>query len=820
MPVSGTTVVTSVIGAVAAAGITWQAVAYAAASIALTVIARSLQDEPEMPSQADDVLGGRVERNARSTREFLPVVYGKAKIGTNDVFMETTGSDNEDLWIVSTLAEGECEGIEQIDGQDQIFLDEEYPNAFGGNVNYWFKSGSSTQEVESNINSAIPKYDDNLHYVCYIVFKLHFDSDYFQQVPQRNVILKGKRLYDFRDDTTAFSRNPVLALYDYMTNTRYGLGMDANNIDTDSWSECANYCDTKGWTIDLPITGTDNGWDTVQTFLDHFRGVLTWWDGTFYLKYADLNYESSVKTLKDEHLVRDGDGRAQISVSQPGKLNKPDGLKVSWINPDKDYTADQFVVGEEGGVLQEWKMPGATQKSQAGMLAKTHLERSSLDRKISGTFRDDAVELEPHDIVTLDLSALGLSNQLVRITESNIQPRGFVDLSFEYEDIKLYDDEVNIESENVYTCNLPDPKREPPTVDNPNITEEVFHYRKRSFTRLRVTFDYPSGYPPGYIDKIEVWVSDEDANYERLFSVTDDFTLENVEEGESYWIRLKTVSIFGTKTRDTNDYKLQWTVEGQTNKPNDLAGLDAVVNSQTINLYADPLDEEDIESYEFRLGASWSGAILLASLNKPNLSLVGIKPGSHTFWCSALSNNTKYSSNPVSAGATLSDPPIGWSVQHTRSDDYSGGTHDNTEQTTYDSEYYLKCSHTDGVLTGTYTSPVYDIGSVKEVLAYIKTEIAVTGEGSTWDGQISGSTTWNDINHSTRSWNNIFALEEAPQVSMRINYGESSTDLTVERSEILTAVIEGRYFQVEIEITDPSTETNALVKHYDLKLAQ
>jgi hypothetical protein len=343
----------------------------------------------------------------------------------------------------------------------------------------------------------------------------------------------------------------------------------------------------------------------------------------------------------------------------------------------------------------------------------------------------------------------------------------------------------------------------------------------RSFTRLRVTFDLPSGYPRGFVDHIEVWVSDDDVTYERLFSVTDDFTLENVEEGESYWIRLKTVSIFGTKTRDINDVKLQKTVAGQDARPNDLTALDAVVNSQTINLYADPLGDADVDSYEFRLGASWSGAILLASMNKPNLSLLGVKPGSHTFWASAYSNNTKYSSNPVTAGATLSDPPDGWSVQHTRSDDYSGGTHDNTEQITYDSEAYLKCSHTSGVLTGTYKSPVYDIGSVKRVLAYVLADVTVTGEGTTWADQVPDPTDWTAINISERSWAEIFTLEEAPRVRMRIRYGEtSSLGLMVERQEILTAIIEGRYFQVEIEITDPADTTNALVQNFTLKLCQ
>ena len=301
-----------------------------AMSLGMTVASQAMRDEPDMPSSlSESNLGGKVKHNTRNSREFLPVVYGKQKVGSNDVFIEAQGEDNENLWIVSNLAEGECEGIEVIDSQEQVLLDDEFPSAYDGNVSYWFQSGASDQTVEPNINSAIPKYTDNARYTCRIVWRFTYDKDYFQQVPKRNVVLKGKRVYDFRDSTTDWSRNPVLALYDYMTNARYGLGIDASAIDTTSWSEVANYCDTKGWTLDLAVTGDDNAWDVIQTMLDHFRGTITWWDGIFYLRYADLNNESSVKTLTDEHLSRDADGRARISVSQPGRLRKPDGLKVS-----------------------------------------------------------------------------------------------------------------------------------------------------------------------------------------------------------------------------------------------------------------------------------------------------------------------------------------------------------------------------------------------------------------------------------------------------------------------------------------------------------
>jgi hypothetical protein len=37
--------------------------------------------------------------------------------------------------------------------------------------------------------------------------------------------IDGRTLYDPRTGLTAFSRNPALAIRDYLTNTRYGRGV-------------------------------------------------------------------------------------------------------------------------------------------------------------------------------------------------------------------------------------------------------------------------------------------------------------------------------------------------------------------------------------------------------------------------------------------------------------------------------------------------------------------------------------------------------------------------------------------------------------------
>ena len=125
------------------------------------------------------------------------------------------------------------------------------------------------------------------------------------------------------------------------------------------------------------------------------------------------------------------------------------------------------------------------------------------------------------------------------------------------------------------------------------------------------------------------------------------------------------------------------------------------------------------------------------------------------------------------------------------------------------------------MLVGTYTSPIYDRGSSARYLIYLLADIVVTGTGTTWDDVIPSPDKWSDINIDTRPWVEIFELAAGPSVSIKLKYGETSPPTSeVEKLEILSAIVTGRYFQVEITITDPSEAVNALVEHFTLKFCQ
>ena len=60
--------------------------------------------------------------------------------------------------------------------------------------------------------------------LCYTVVRLDLRQDKFQGgIPDIQVLMRGKKLYDLRDGTTYWSQNPALCIYDYLTSEMCGV---------------------------------------------------------------------------------------------------------------------------------------------------------------------------------------------------------------------------------------------------------------------------------------------------------------------------------------------------------------------------------------------------------------------------------------------------------------------------------------------------------------------------------------------------------------------------------------------------------------------
>ena len=96
------------------------------------------------------------------------------------------------------------------------------------------------------------------------------------------------------------------------------------------------------------------------------------------------------------------------------------------------------------------------------------------------------------------------------------------------------------------------------------------------------------------------------------------------------------------------------------------------------------------------------------------------------------------------------------------------------------------------------------------------------GAGNTWADVAPSPDTWADIGATTQSWIDFYDIEAAPTVNMTLAWDDTSRSNWDDYAnyaynlEILTAVTNGRYYRLMIEIADPLPAINAYVEEFDM----
>ena len=826
------------------------------------------------------------EMEVRASRRPIPVIYGET--WTDRVNKTFYHSANPYLHIIVELGEGPIEGILRQDGtaytdtatalpRDNpplVYLDDKlwteyfaYERHNSGRpsmddprpaVYMEFYNGTATQAVCSTLQSASGgKWDQALRYTAYLYLRLEFSMECFKAEPAVSVKLRGLKVYDPATATTAWTQNPALCAYDYMTRSsqRGGVGVAAARIGETDLAAAVYYCAVKAWTCNLILDEQDAVADNLAHILACFRGDVIYSESVFKLRYRDLNYETVAMELTEDDVIATG-GKSTLRIRQPDGL-RPNTIRATWMpsvrkNKSEDYVfPDAAAVTADGDVREEaTALYGMDSSGLVQKMCAYALERRRLNRESSAVVRERAIALEPMDLVQITHSLPGWEDQILRVTALGVTGDHKVALSMIEEDATFYDDVYNLTDQNWHDTTLLDPNAEPPDVILASMEEELYYYRGRSFTRLQVAFAPPSDYP--WFAHVEVYVStDSGVSYKHQFNASNSFTLDPVQEGIRYQVLLTTVNVFGR--RQTGGVVLSKTVTGKTSAPSDLGGLSAIPAGDTVILAANPVTDPDVIGYEVRIGDSWAGGIFFAFNLDSRMTISNVRPGTHTFWMAAKNNAMVYSTHPVSATVTVF-LPSGYTLANDWAWDFDGiGTHSNTEHITYNSQDALKCSHTatevvdpafketddaaftdtdDAVfvprftgaettsLTGTWVSPEYDLGSVKTVRIFGDFLCVFVSPAGLFSSIWGEARTFIEVDPQLeKTFSDLYAITSAGILRAKLKWGSVSGSLSNELDwfEITAPEVSARYVQVEITIVDPSADANLYLYALNMK---
>jgi hypothetical protein len=289
--------------------------------------------------------------NKQSNNAQIPVVYGRRKVGITRVFVESSGSDNEYLYIAGVVCEGEIQEIEEIYLDDKkVIFDGELDDGVVREVSYGdlnFYKGSTSyvqiqafygtdDQVASSVLTPSINWTTNhrLRGVCYLAMRLKWNQDIFSSIPDIKVVLKGKKVYDPRDTTTKYSQNSALVLLDYLRNTRYGKGLpdDAFEANFASFQTSANEADTlivPRTEVVTPVAGI-----TKQDFNGYYNDKTTF--------FLNRSFSST-----DKITSINGVGTASYSSDRYfGYINAPSSETFEFQTSSDD--ASHVYIGDDG----------------------------------------------------------------------------------------------------------------------------------------------------------------------------------------------------------------------------------------------------------------------------------------------------------------------------------------------------------------------------------------------------------------------------------------------------------------------------------------
>ncbi len=292
--------------------------------------------------------------------------------------------------------------------------------------------GTDNQQADADLVSAVPQWTTahTLSGISYLYLQLKYDADAFPSgIPNISAELKGKKLYDVRDTSTAFSKNPALALYDYLTDTRFGLGVPTNQIDEASFVTVANICDEN---ISLSAGGTEKRYesngviysnsqpmDVIDELIGSMLGILSYSNGQFVLaggKFISPSITLTENDLRGGITLNTKQSRRNLFNTVKGVFTSPES---NWQPSDYPMVTSSTFVTEDSNetIFADIDLPLTTSSTMAQRIAKVVLFKNRQQMTIQLSLKLTAFKLQVGDTVNFTYDRFGFNSKVFQVVE-------------------------------------------------------------------------------------------------------------------------------------------------------------------------------------------------------------------------------------------------------------------------------------------------------------------------------------------------------------------------------------------------------------------
>ena len=563
------------------------------AAITAASMAASKLLAPKMPSFADSSLSERSQatRNPISART---IVYGKSRVSGTIVYLSTTGTKNEFLHIVLTLAGHEVEAIDEVYFNDELVPltgTNNTPDAgsfYNGVARINKKRGVPGDTADADLIADTVSLTDGrwtadhkLSGIAYLYVRLTWDAEKFPSgIPNISAVIRGKQVYDPRppNGATAYSANAALCLRDYLTDATLGMGMSSAEVDDTAFGVAATICEEQVQILPTSPVVNENRYEAngvivtsaspdenIGKLLSAMGGLIAYTGGRI-VPYASA-YRIPTVTLDEKHFV--GSINVQTKTSARDRVNSVKGVYVSetnnWQVTDFPTISSATYVTQDNNTVffRDVVLPFTTSPSCAQRLAVLELRRAREEITFTARFRLEAMQVRAGDTVMISNEKLGWSSKVFEVMEWNFStdgmpPQIFIDMTLRETASSVYswavgdeifvDDAPNTTLPNPFT--LAAPTNLSLTADG---TTQLVQADGTILPRIRVGWTPPavefiqSGgavvieYKPAASTTYLTWNTVEGAQ-------TEDFISSDITIGTNYNVRIYGESYFGIST--------------------------------------------------------------------------------------------------------------------------------------------------------------------------------------------------------------------------------------------------------------------------------
>ncbi|CAB4220328.1 Fibronectin type III [uncultured Caudovirales phage] len=505
-----------------------------------------------------------------------------------------------------------------------------------------------------------------------------FKADVFPSgIPDVEFLVRGKKVYDFRDQTVKHTSNAALILADFLCDQKLGAGIPRAHLNVANWSYAANVCDelvslaAGGNEARYSINGTFDSGASVENIIDEMlqamAGDLVYQGGEWFCNPGE--YRAVQWSLFESDLLE------EISISTAvARRDRFNAVRGTYVNAadnfaESDYTSiknNYYALLDGQVIFEDIPQPFVTSNPQAQRIAKIELERVRQGIEVDLVLGAEALSITVCDLVTFTYSRLGWASKVFEVRDIKISDTVENGLRVA---LKLRETAAGIftwsaeetQIDLAPNTDLPSPYDvgAPTNLSLSSGTEELYIRNDGTvITRLKATWIKPNDIYVIEGGRYEVQSKPTaSADWLGATIVEGDRTsayLLDVQDGQRYDVRVRSVNTIGVSSSYVTFSN--HLVLGKSVPPTTPGGFSAAVQSFGILFQWAKVADLDVREYELRLGSTWELATQIARVSAVSFTLSLKTAGVYTALLKAVDTSGNYSAQAASVVFTIQAP--------------------------------------------------------------------------------------------------------------------------------------------------------------------